>query len=56
MLIGVEYYELNDNGRCLNMSRVNIGAKPYIMPMPVLIVSSYDENDNPCAMLLYGVE
>lgn len=33
------------------MSRINIGAKPYIMPMPVLIVSSYDDNDNPCAML-----
>lgn len=33
------------------MSRVNIGAKQYIMPMPVLIVSSYDENDNSCAML-----
>ena len=33
------------------MSRINIGAKPYIMPMPVLIVSSYDDDDNPCAML-----
>lgn len=33
------------------MSRVNIGAKPYIMPMPVLIVSSYDDFEEPCAML-----
>ena len=33
------------------MSRVNIGAKPYIMPMPVLIISSYDEEEKPCAML-----
>ena len=33
------------------MSRINIGAKPYIMPMPVLIVSSYDEEEKPCAML-----
>lgn len=30
------------------MSRINIGAKPYIMPMPVLIVSSYDEEEKPC--------
>lgn len=33
------------------MSRKNIGPKPYIMPMPVLILSSYDENEKPCAML-----
>lgn len=33
------------------MSRINIGAKPYIMPMPVLIISSYDEEEKPCAML-----
>ncbi|WP_407421885.1 flavin reductase family protein [Methanobrevibacter sp.] len=33
------------------MSRINIGAKPYIMPMPVLIISSYDEGEKPCAML-----
>lgn len=33
------------------MTRVNLGAKPYIMPMPVLIVSSYNEKDMPCAML-----
>lgn len=31
--------------------RKNIGAKPYIMPMPVLMISSYDEKDRPCAML-----
>ena len=35
----------------LFISRVNIGAKPYIMPMPVLIVSSYDDFEKPCAML-----
>lgn len=33
------------------MSRKNIGAKPYVMPMPVLIVSSYDKDEKPCAML-----
>ena len=33
------------------MSRINIGAKPYVMPMPVLMISSYDENEKPCAML-----
>lgn len=33
------------------MVRKNIGAKPYIMPMPVLIVSSYDMEEKPCAML-----
>ena len=33
------------------MSRKNIGPKPYIMPMPVLILSSYDEKEKPCAML-----
>ena len=33
------------------MSRKNLGAKPYITPMPVLILSSYDENEKPCAML-----
>lgn len=31
--------------------RKNIGAKPYITPMPVLMISSYDEKDRPCAML-----
>lgn len=24
------------------MARKNIGAKPYIMPMPVLLLSAYD--------------
>lgn len=33
------------------MSRINIGAKPYVMPMPVLMISSYDEKEKPCAML-----
>ena len=33
------------------MARVNIGAKPYIMPMPVLMVSSYDEGGKPCSMV-----
>lgn len=33
------------------MARVNLGAKPYIMPMPVLMVSSYNEKEKPCAML-----
>ena len=33
------------------MSRKNIGPKPYIMPMPVLILSAYDDNEKPCAML-----
>ena len=33
------------------MTRKNIGAKPYIMPMPVLILSSYEDNHNPWAML-----
>lgn len=33
------------------MSRINIGAKPYVMPMPVLMISSYDGNGIPCAMV-----
>lgn len=33
------------------MPRKNLGAKPYITPMPVLMLSSYDENEKPCAML-----
>ena len=33
------------------MPRKNIGAKPYVMPMPVLMLSSYDEQEKPCAML-----
>ena len=28
----------------------NFGAKPYLYPMPVLIIASYDENDVPNAM------
>ena len=32
------------------MSRVNFGAKPFIYPMPVLIVGTYDENGVPNAM------
>ena len=28
----------------------NLGAKPYLYPMPVLIIASYDENDVPNAM------
>ena len=33
------------------MARKNIGAKPYLMPMPVLMLSAYDENARPSAML-----
>lgn len=32
------------------MSRVNFGAKPFVYPMPVLIVGTYDENGVPNAM------
>ncbi|MBR5128090.1 MAG: flavin reductase family protein [Roseburia sp.] len=32
------------------MSRVNFGAKPYLYPMPVLIIGTYDENGVPNAM------
>lgn len=32
------------------MSRINFGAKPFIYPMPVLIVGTYDENGVPNAM------
>ena len=32
------------------MSRVNFGSKPLMYPMPVLIVSTYDENGVPNAM------
>lgn len=32
------------------MSRVNFGAKPFMYPMPVLIVGTYDENGVPNAM------
>lgn len=30
--------------------RINFGAKPYIYPMPVLIIGTYDENGVPDAM------
>ena len=32
------------------MSRVNLGAKPLMYPMPVLIIGTYDENGTPNAM------
>lgn len=32
------------------MSRVNFGSKPFMYPMPVLIVGTYDENGVPNAM------
>ncbi len=32
------------------MSRINFGAKPYMYPMPVLIIGTYDENGIPNAM------
>ena len=32
------------------MSRMNFGAKPWMYPMPVLIVGTYDENGVPNAM------
>ena len=32
------------------MSRVNFGVKPFLYPMPVLIVGTYDENGIPNAM------
>lgn len=32
------------------MSRVDFGAKPLLLPMPVLIIGTYDENGIPNAM------
>ena len=32
------------------MSRVDFGAKPWVFPMPVLIVGTYDANGVPNAM------
>lgn len=32
------------------MSRVDFKAKPWIVPMPVLIIGTYDENGVPNAM------
>lgn len=30
--------------------RKNLGAKPYILPQPIFIISAYDENGNPDVM------
>ena len=32
------------------MSRINFGAKPIMLPQPVLIIATYDENGMPNAM------
>lgn len=32
------------------MSRVDFGSKPWIFPMPVLIIGTYDKDGNPNAM------
>lgn len=32
------------------MSRIDFGAKPFMYPMPVLIIGTYDENGTPNAM------
>lgn len=32
------------------MSRVDFGVKPWLFPMPVLIIGTYDENGTPNAM------
>lgn len=32
------------------MSRMDFGAKPFVFPMPVLIIGTYDENGIPNAM------
>lgn len=32
------------------MSRVNLEPKPFMYPMPVLIIGTYDENGVPNAM------
>ena len=32
------------------MSRINFGSKPWVVPMPVLIIGTYDENGVPNAM------
>ena len=32
------------------MSRKNLGAKPYLFPMPVMIIGTYDADGNPNAM------
>jgi len=38
------------NRKVPTMSRVDFGAKPWVFPMPVLIVGTYDENGVPNAM------
>ena len=30
--------------------RKDFGAKPWVLPQPVLIIGTYDENDKPNAM------
>lgn len=32
------------------MTRIDFGAKPFLFPMPVLIIGTYDENGTPNAM------
>lgn len=32
------------------MSRISFGAKPWMFPMPVLIIATYDKDGNPNAM------
>lgn len=32
------------------MSRISFGAKPFLYPMPVLIIGTYDKDGNPNAM------
>ena len=32
------------------MTRTDFGSKPYLYPMPVLIIGTYDENGTPNAM------
>lgn len=32
------------------MSRINFGSKPFLYPMPVLIIGTYDESGVPNAM------
>ncbi len=32
------------------MNRINFGSKPWVVPMPVLIIGTYDENGVPNAM------
>ena len=41
---------VKDEKRRKTMSRVNFGAKPLMLPQPVLIIGTYDENGVPNAM------